>query len=55
MEMAEAGPQKMELVEVKAEDILSERRAFYDRFMTGTTWVVGATIVLMILMWIFLV
>jgi Bacterial aa3 type cytochrome c oxidase subunit IV len=53
--MAEEGPQKMELVEVKAEDILGERKAFYDRFMTGTTWSIGATVVLLVLMWIFLV
>ncbi|HEV7264795.1 MAG TPA: aa3-type cytochrome c oxidase subunit IV [Falsiroseomonas sp.] len=53
--MAEEGPQKMELVEVKAEDILGERKAFYDRFMSGTTWSIVATVVLLILMWIFLV
>lgn len=53
--MAEEGPGKMELVEVKAEDILPERRAFYDWFMTGTTWAAGATVVVLVLMWIFLV
>ncbi|WP_372621087.1 aa3-type cytochrome c oxidase subunit IV [Falsiroseomonas sp.] len=53
--MAEEGPHKMELVEVKAEDILGERKAFYDRFMTGTTWSIGATVVVLVLMWIFLV
>lgn len=53
--MADHGPATMELVEVKAEDILAERRAFYDRFMSATTWSIGATIVLLLLMWIFLV
>ncbi|WP_237215516.1 aa3-type cytochrome c oxidase subunit IV [Falsiroseomonas oryziterrae] len=53
--MAEEGPSKMELVEVKADDILPERRAFYDRFMVGTTWAAGATVVVLVLMWIFLV
>lgn len=53
--MAEEGPQKMELVEVKAEDILTERRAFYDRFMSATTWSIIATVVVLVLMWIFLV
>ncbi len=53
--MADHGPTTMELVEVKAEDILAERRAFYERFMTSTTWSIGATVVLLVLMWIFLV
>lgn len=53
--MADHGPTSMELVEVKAEDILAERRAFYDRFMTGTTWSIGLTVGVLVLMWIFLV
>jgi hypothetical protein len=53
--MAEEGPGKMELVEVKANDILAERRALYDRFMTATTWAAGATVLVLVLMWIFLV
>jgi hypothetical protein len=52
---ADHGPTTLELVEVKSEDILAERTAFYDRFMSSTTWAVGATIVVMVLMWIFLV
>jgi hypothetical protein len=53
--MAEHGPTTLELVEVKAEDIMEERKAFYERFLSGTTWAIVATVVLMILMWIFLV
>ncbi len=53
--MAEHGPTTMELVEVKAEDIMAERQSFYDRFMSGSTWAIGATIVVIVLMWIFLV
>jgi hypothetical protein len=52
--MADHGPTSMELVEVKAEDILAERRAFYDRFMSSTTWAIGATVVTLVLMWIFI-
>ncbi len=46
---------EMELVEVKAEDILSERRAFYDGFMSSSTWAIGATVVVLVLMAVFLV
>ena len=53
--MADHGPQSMELVAVKAEDIMAERQALYDRFMSGTTWAIGLTIVALVLMWIFLV
>jgi hypothetical protein len=53
--MAEHGPQTFELVEVKAEDIMSERQALYDRFMTATTWSIGLTVGVLVLMWIFLV
>ncbi|PWS35500.1 preprotein translocase subunit SecE [Falsiroseomonas bella] len=53
--MADHGPTTMELVEVKADDIIGERRSFYEHFLTGTTWAVAATIVVLLLMWIFLV
>ncbi len=53
--MAEQGPQSIELVEVKAEDIMAERTVMYDWFITGTTWSLGATIAILALMWIFLV
>jgi hypothetical protein len=49
----EAG--EMELVEVKAEDILAERRSFYDAFMSSSVWAIGATVVVLVLMAIFLV
>jgi hypothetical protein len=53
--MADHGPATMELVEVKAEDIMPERTGFYDAFLKGTTWAIGATIGVLLLMWIFLV
>jgi hypothetical protein len=55
MMMADHGPQTIELVEVKAEDIVAERQALYDSFMTGSTWAAGATAVVLVLMWIFLI
>ncbi|WP_270938040.1 aa3-type cytochrome c oxidase subunit IV [Falsiroseomonas oryzae] len=53
--MADHGPTTLELVEVKSEDIMAERRGFYEAFMAGTTWAAGATIIILVLMWIFLV
>jgi hypothetical protein len=53
--MADHGPATMELVEVKAEDIMPERVGFYDAFLKGSTWAIGATIGVLLLMWIFLV
>lgn len=57
--MAEQAPHGtsagIELVEVKSEDIMSERQSLYDRFMSATTWSVGLTVVTLLLMWIFLV
>ena len=44
-----------ELVEVKAEDILSERQSFYSTFMGGTKAAVGVTVAVLLLMWVFLV
>jgi hypothetical protein len=52
---ADHGPTTIELVEVKAEDILDERRAFYGSFMNGTTYAIGAVVGALVLMWIFLV
>ena len=53
--MADHGPTTMELVEVKAEDIMPERVHLYGAFLKGTTWSVIATFVTLALMWIFLV
>lgn len=53
--MADHGPTTLELVEVKSEDLMAERRALYDRFMGATTWSVILTVVTLALMWIFLV
>jgi hypothetical protein len=53
--MADQAPTTFELVEVKSEDILAERRALYDGFMNATTWSVSLTVGALALMWIFLV
>ena len=53
--MAEHTSQPFELVEVKAEDLMEERSALYDRFMTASTWGIGLTVAVLVLMWIFLV
>ena len=37
----------IEMVEVKAEDIIAERRALYDSFMGATKWAIGAVILLL--------
>jgi hypothetical protein len=53
--MAEHTSQPFELVEVKAEDLMEERSALYDRFMAASTWGIGGTVAVLALMWIFLV
>lgn len=53
--MAEHNSQPFELVEVKAEDLMEERTALYDRFMAASTWGIGLTVITLALMWIFLV
>jgi len=45
---------QIEMVEVKSEDIIAERRALYDGFMSASVWAIGAVIGLLILLWIFL-
>ncbi|WP_170985116.1 aa3-type cytochrome c oxidase subunit IV [Roseomonas sp. AR75] len=49
------GPTTMELVTVRSDDIIAERRSFYESFMTATSWAIGATVLVLVLMWIFLV
>ncbi len=53
--MAEHAPAQYEVVEVKAEDLIHERRAFFNAFTTATTWAIGLTIVVLALMALFLV
>jgi hypothetical protein len=53
--MADHGPTTMELVAVKSDDIIGERNALYARFLTGTTWALALTILVLLLMWVFLV
>ena len=53
--MAEQPSGQLEMVAVKAEDIMAERRGFYDGFMKGTTWSIAAVVVVLVLMAVFLV
>lgn len=52
--MAEHPPSQIDFVPVRAEDIIAERRAFWERFMQGTTWAIGITVAILVLMAIFL-
>ena len=51
--MAEQKTQ-IEMVEVKSEDIIAERRALYDRFMGGMVWAIGGVVGLLVALWLFL-
>jgi hypothetical protein len=53
--MAEHAAGPIELVEVKAEDIMPERQGFYDAFMEWSKWSIIAVVALLALMVIFLV
>jgi flagellar biosynthesis component FlhA len=53
--MAEQDHGPAELVEVRAEDIIDERRGFYEAFMGASKYAIGATIAVLVLMAIFLV
>lgn len=53
--MAEHAAGPIELVEVKAEDIMDERQGFYDTFMEWSKWSIIAVVVLLALMVFFLV
>lgn len=46
-------PMSIEMVEVKAGDIMGERRAMYDGFITATKWGIGATVVLLVALYLF--
>jgi len=43
----------IDMVEVKAEDIIADRRAMYDSFIRAAVWTIGATIVLLALLYLF--
>jgi hypothetical protein len=53
--MAEQGPTQVDMSEVKSEDIIGERMALYNNFLTGTMVTVAGTVVLLVLMALFLV
>lgn len=43
----------IDMVEVKPEDIIADRRSMYDSFLTAAKWSIGATAVLLILLYLF--
>ncbi len=43
---------EIELVEVKAEDIMAERQAMYDAFMKAVPWGIGLTAAILILIYL---
>lgn len=43
---------EIEFVEVKAEDIMSERQGLYDAFMASIPWAVGATVAILVLIYL---
>lgn len=45
---------KIEMVEVKSEDIMGERQAIFDGFMSATKWSIIAVVVLLVALWFFL-
>ena len=53
--MAEHATGPIELVEVKAEDIMPERKGFYDAFMQAQKYAIIGVVALLVLMAIFLV
>lgn len=49
--MAEQNAQ-IDFVEVKAEDIMAERRGLYDGFMLSIPWLTGGTIAILVLIYL---
>lgn len=43
----------IDMVEVKPEDIIADRRAMYESFLKAAVWGIGATIVLLVLIFLF--
>jgi hypothetical protein len=50
-----AEQQTYDFVEVKSGDILAERQREWAGFTTFVTWGTGATVVVLLLLWLFLV
>lgn len=44
---------QIEMVEVKSEDIMQERRSMYDSFMSASVWAIGATVLLLVALYLF--
>jgi len=43
---------EIEFVEVKAEDVMAERRGLYDAFMAAIPWAIGVTAALLVLIYL---
>ncbi|MFN3450490.1 MAG: preprotein translocase subunit SecE [Roseococcus sp.] len=43
---------EIELVEVKAEDIMAERKAMYDAFIKAVPWGIGITAAVLVLIYL---
>ena len=43
----------IEMVEVKAEHIMGERRAMYDSFMSASTYAIGGVVGLLVVLYLF--
>ncbi len=43
----------IDMVEVKAEDIIGDRRSMYESFLKAAVWTIGAVIVLLVLLYLF--
>lgn len=43
---------QIEMVEVKAEDIMADRQAMYDAFMKSIPWAIGATVGLLVFIYL---
>ncbi len=42
----------IDMVEVKAEDIIADRQSVYNSFISAASWSVGATIVVLVLIYL---
>ncbi len=42
----------IDMVEVKPEDIIGDRRAMYEAFLKAAVWGIGATAVLLVLLYL---
>lgn len=41
----------IDMVEVKPEDIIADRRSMYESFLAASKWGIGATVILLVLLY----